>query len=388
MTSRGFPEHPTPLPATERTPVVDAVRGLALLGILLVNMSFYAQPIAAALRGPPPATGRLDRIVEGTIELLAEGKSYPLFALLFGFGLHVQLTRAGTSFRWVQARRLAVLAAIGAAHALLLWSGDILLVYAVLGALALAFVRRRPRTLLLWALLLLTLPVAVWLAAASVRHLLGLPPPSPVARPDLAALAAQGWQRYGQGSYLEVTRQRARDYALLIPSLLRMAPPMLAMVLTGLWVARRRVLQDPTAHRRWLLGVLAVCLPLGLVVSAAAQRPGGRLLLAFDGPPLAFAYAAALALLSTRRRLTLLEAAGRMPLSNYLLQSLVCTTIFYGYGAGLLGRLGPAALAVLAVAVWGGQLVLSTLWLRRFRCGPLEGLWRSLTYARWQRWRR
>jgi uncharacterized protein len=388
MTARALAGPPTPLPAGERTPAVDAVRGLALLGILLVNMSFYAQPIAAALRGPPPASGRLDRIVGGTIELLAEGKSYPLFALMFGFGLHVQLTRAGTSFRSVQARRLAVLAAIGAAHALLLWSGDILIVYAVLGMLALAFVRRRPRTLLLWALLLPMLPPAVLLAAAAVRHLLGLPPPVLLGGSNLAPLAEAGWQRYGHGSYLEVTRQRARDYVLVIPSLLRMAPAMLAMVLTGLWVARRGVLQDPTAHRRWLLGVLAVCLPLGLVVSAAAQRPGGRLLLAFDGPPLAFAYAAALGLLSARRRLTLLEAAGRMPLSNYVLQSLVCTTIFYGYGAGLLGSLGPAALAALALAVWGGQLVLSTLWLRRFRCGPLEGLWRSLTYGRWQRWRR
>jgi uncharacterized protein len=116
------------------------------------------------------------------------------------------------------------------------------------------------------------------------------------------------------------------------------------------------------------------------------MRPVRTAVHTLGGPLLSLGYASGLALLSTRARwrgvLRPVGAAGRMALSNYLLQSLLCTTLFYGYGFGLLGQLGPAGGALLALAVWAASLAWSTLWLRRFSYGPAEWLWRTLTYGR------
>ena len=129
-----------------------------------------------------------------------------------------------------------------------------------------------------------------------------------------------------------------------------------------------------------------------LFVAECDGRVAGYAAVAIGGPLLCFAYASGLALLVAgqpwRQRLAPLGAAGRMALTNYLLQSLVCTTLFYGYGVGLLGRLGAAAGLALALALWAAQLGLSVLWLRHFRYGPAEWLWRSLTYLRAQPMRR
>src|SRR5262249_46605365 len=155
----------------------------------------------------------------------------------------------------------------------------------------------------------------------------------------LTALAAQGWETYGHGSFAEVTRQRAHDFVLLMPSLARMVPGILCMFVGGLWVARRGLLHDVVANRRLLARIFAVCLPLGLAVNGlgvlahhfGAGTPSSwviveQVAIAFGGPLLCIGYASGLALLVARGswRFAALQAAGRMALTNYLMQSFVC----------------------------------------------------------------
>jgi len=211
-----------PIAPHERIEVLDVLRGFALLGILVANLPFYSQPIAAHMLGEP--TGDVDRIAAMLVRLLVEAKFYLLFSLLFGIGLFVQMTRAeahGAAFVRLYARRLVALGVIGVAHAFLLWSGDILTAYAVLGFVLLAFRKRRPTTLVVWAVGFILAPVLYYAVAAIVTSL-GPEAAATAARAErtaqLAARAAHDWQVYGHGTFAEVTAQRVRDFGLLWPS--------------------------------------------------------------------------------------------------------------------------------------------------------------------------
>jgi uncharacterized protein len=324
------------------------------------------------------------------------------------------MTRArsgGAAFAPVYRRRLLVLLLIGLAHAVLLWPGDILVLYALLGFPLLLFRERGPRTVLVWAAISLVVPL---LLLAGVFGLLEAGRATPEvgaeierqlaqARTEFHALTEQAIQVYRHGSFAEITAQRIQDLLFFYSGILFFAPHVFGMFLLGLYAGRRGLFHDLSAHRPFFTRVLRWGLVLGLVGSAAytlgmeaADRvePTGPLLLAVagltvGGPALSLAYAAGLTLLvqraAWRRLLAPLAAAGRMALSNYLLQSLIATTIFYGYGLGLYGQTGPVQHLGLAVAIFFlVQLPLSAVWVRRFRFGPAEWLWRSLTYGRRQ----
>jgi uncharacterized protein len=396
------PVLPSPTPPADRIDLLDVLRGVALLGILLANMPVYSHPIAALMAGEPTAQGRIDEATAVVVRFLVEAKFYSLFSLLFGIGFAVQMSRAsarGVAFVRIYARRLVALAVFGAAHALLVWPGDILLVYAVLGVVLLAFRDRQPSTLLLWAATFLVVPRIIDLGSLLLTSEATATAAAVERAAHMTSLAAEGWMIYGQGSFADVTRQRAHDYALLWPSIRLMAPGIVCMFLTGVWVIRRGLLQDLAASRPLITRIFAICLPLGVAVNvflvvarsrAATGDVTWRLLskvaLSLGGPLLAVAYATGIALLvarpAWRRRLVPIGAAGRMALTSYLVQSLVCTTLFYGYGAGLLGRVNTAGGAALALGLWLAQIGASTLWLRRFRYGPAEWVWRWATYLR------
>lgn len=406
-----------PALAGERIDAIDIVRGFALFGILAVNMAYFSHPIYTLLAGLRTATTPLDRAVEFAIRFLAEGKFYPLFSLLFGLGLVLQMQRAearGVAFVPLYLRRLAVLLLLGLAHAFLIWPGDILATYALLGFVLLLFRARAPKTLLIWAGVLLALPVLFMaLSVAALEASRATPGgAAEIERAlaemaaDYAARAAEASRVYATGTYSEITAQRARDLAFFAPFQAFILPSVLAMFLLGLFAGRRGIAQSIPAHRPFLRRVRAWGLGLGLplnliyaVTSELSERTVPSPLelvattsLAAGGPALSLGYAATLALLvqtpAWRRWLAPLAAAGRLALSNYLLQSLICTLIFYGYGLGLFGRVGAAAGLLLTVVLYLLQLSLSVWWLRRFQFGPAEWLWRSLTYGRRQPFRR
>ncbi|MCC6629501.1 MAG: DUF418 domain-containing protein [Chloroflexi bacterium] len=404
-----------PVTAAERIDTVDIVRGFALFGILAVNMAYFSHPLFALIGGLTISTTPLDRAAAFLIRFLAEGKFYSLFSFLFGLGLVLQMTRAearGVAFVPLYARRLLVLLGIGLIHATLIWNGDILVTYALLGFVLLLFRRQSPRALLVWAgVLLLALPLLT-IVGASVLELGRLAGDSAAidasfaaSEAQFAALAAAAQRVYVTGTFAEITVQRVREYLFFLPYQLYTMPSILAMFLLGLYAGRQGIAQDIAGHlpliRRVAAWGLGLGLPLSLlyaIISDGASRTEPTPLeaiavttWAIGTPALALGYAAGLTLLARlgawRRRLMPLAAAGRMSLSNYLMQSLVCTFIFYGYGLGLFGQVGAAAGLLLTISIYAVQAPLSVWWLRRFRFGPAEWVWRTLTYGRRQPFR-
>ncbi len=406
-----------PVRAKERIETIDILRGFALFGILVVNMADFSwsgslRPLAEVWTEPS------DRAVVWFIALFAERKFYSLFSFLFGLGFALQMGRAearGVRFFPVYRRRLLVLLLIGLAHFLFLWEGDILHSYAVLGFLLLLFRARSPRTIVRWVIITLLIPIVFW-AAVGFHQARERMRPEQVAERKVEA--QQYFRTHSQGTYREMMAERAGELAdgWTSPGLYLLGmPKWFVMFLLGLYAGRRRIFEDLPAHLPFIRKVLWWGLGLSLtgslvwvwmvVVPTNLLDPsvyvlGGRSTLPYSsslvgvvfiaiGPPaLCFFYAAALTLLAQRERwkirLAPLAAVGRMALTNYLFQSLVFTTIFNSYGLGLYGKVGPALILALAVLIFTLQILLSVWWMRRFRFGPAEWLWRTLTYGKLQ----
>lgn len=405
----------TPVAATERIEVVDVLRGVAIFGILCVNMFWFSNPFMLMMGTPSQWTASHDRFAQWLIRLFCEQKFYSLFSLLFGFGMAILMTRVegrGGSFVRLYVRRLLFLLLIGICHVVWLWPGDILIVYALIGFVLLLFRHCRPGTLLAWAIALHVVP-SLLICGLTVLGKLGeafanaVPTTGPAPQDPAAEMtatfarwAAAGYETYAHGSFGAILLQRLADYALafLFTSIFA-GPCILGMFLLGLYAAGRGVLHQPAAHAGFLRRLVLVCLPIGLVANLVITicfelAPRSEVswlaipaaIVNIFGPALlCFAYAAGLVLLSQHgqwaRRLHPLASVGRMALTNYLLQSLICTLIFNSYGLGLYGQVGPAAGLGLTVAIFALQIPLSMWWLRRFRFGPAEWLWRSVTYG-------
>jgi uncharacterized protein len=393
---------PTPLAEQERIHLLDVLRGVAIFGILLANVmifsgyQFLSPAQAAALPG-----AAIDRVSQFLVHALVYGKFYSLFSLLFGIGVAVQMERAaarGAAFVPRFRRRLWALLGIGLAHALLLWSGDILTVYALMGFVMLLFLRLGDRALLGWAVGLLALPVAayvVMIAAAVPDPFAGLEGgegPSMLERVGAAFLAGDYASMLWGNTVLLVGRWVDLFITLRFPRVL-------GMFLLGFWLARRGVFRRAEAHlplfRRWAWVGLLVALPANLVLAAMMQRvpylPATWTGLvevaayALGVPLLCLGYVGALALVHRGRAggvLAPFAAVGKMALTNYLLQSAVCVAIFYGVGLGLYGSTGLTTALLIALVVFAFQVPLSALWLERFHYGPVEWVWRQATYGR------
>ena len=403
-----------PAARSERIEVIDILRGFALLGILLVNMELFSQPVQQVIFDPKEWAGQADRLAVWGVRFFAEGKFYSLFSFLFGLGFALQIQRAearGTSFVPFYLRRLFVLLLIGVAHAILLWVGDILVLYAIAGTILLLLFRRRaPRTLLTWMAVMFAVTILI---SAALTGLVALAQLSPEAAAEVSksfaesesnmrAAAAKAAGIYSAGTFIEVTRQRLSDLGFMYTYVIFLAFNVLAMFLLGLYVGRREIFRDIAGHLPLFRKVLWWGLPLGIVGNGVyviflegvnRSEASWQSLVAVIGqtlgaPALAMSYMAAITLLvqhdAWRARLGPLAAVGRMALTNYLLQSLVATTIFYGYGFGLFGQIGPAVGILFTLAIFTAQIPLSVWWMSRFQFGPVEWLWRTLTYLRWQ----
>ena len=329
--------------------------------------------------------------------------------ILFGVSFFLFLSRAetrGVAARPLFRRRLWLLLAIGLVHATLLWSGDILTVYALLGFALVPFYGRSSRTLLAWAAGLLALPVVVYalMWVGGMADPLARPPVAPgnaapgsADRPDLVGLIIAGFRGVG---YLDMLQANLIQLAGRWVELFTTArlPKVLGMFLLGLWVGQRGVARDLDVHAGLLRLVAAWGFGLGLPLNVAAAwlvaggvpyLPGSALGMAevvaaaVGVPLLALGYAAGLALLMrsglASKVLVALAPVGRMALTNYLLQTLACVFVFYGIGLGLYGEVGTAA-AGIAFLIFAFQVPLSWWWLGRYRFGPVEWVWRRMTY--------
>lgn len=392
--SEPISERMQPVAAAERYVALDVLRGAALLGVLLVNLqSGFRGSLFAHILTFHTHPGWANRATDILLAWVFEFKAFTLFSFLFGVGVGVQVERAAkrqlSAARFL-ARRFAVLMIIGLCHMLLIWNGDILTLYAVCGLLLIPFVAISGR----------------WLAALGLGIIV-LSPYLPFFDglfPSEAAMRAQAviaTTIYANGSFTEILTLRwSETWRFIAPLLISSLPRTFGLMLFGVAAWRSGVLQRPAEHRKLLLAILMVAGSLGAVTTTlqvwskeTGQPPPGALdwLYPYSVVLLAFAYGAGLLLWLASAQTSrvewlarLLAAAGRMALSNYLAQSLILSLLFYGFGFGLFGRLGSAVTALLGLAVFAGQLVASDWWLQRFRFGPAEWLWRSLTYGRWQ----
>lgn len=405
-------EHAAPVRPKQRVQTIDVLRGFALLGILLVNMELFTNSVYAMVNGMLPVHGPLDEWARWFVGFAAEGKFYSTFSFLFGLGMAIQYARAqerGVNFVPLWLRRMGALLIIGTIHAYLIWVGDILMAYAIFGVILLLFFRnRKPRTLLIWMWICLFIPLLINLALWGMIELARMTPEGAqiidqVFVEQTQAITAQMAQAdtlYATGSFAQITGQRVRDMNFMYSTWPFIVFNVLAMFLLGFYAGKRRIFFAIDEHLplikrvfAWglILGVLGNGLYVTMIHDVSRNMPSGQLILAlvgqtFGAPALALAYMSGLTLLFRtqvgQRLLTPLSYVGRMALTNYLLQSIICTLIFYGYGLGRYGTVGAAAGLGLAVVIYLLQIPWSMWWLGRFRFGPMEWLWRWITYGK------
>ncbi len=424
-----------PVKATERFFAVDVLRGFALLGILAMNIVDFGWP-GAAYANPMRGGGfeGTDRIIWFFNHLVFEGKMMTIFSMLFGAGLVLMDQRAASrkaSIRGAYYRRVLWLLAIGLVHAYLIWSGDILVCYAECGLFLYLFRNKSPKTLLIVgaSFLMLLVPVLLGLtagidymkaAAARVeaQEKAGQTPnrtdkklaeiwktnleenlsPTPEQR-------AKDWDKemaIYRGGYFGIVKHRAGQLIWVHTVVFVLVLSFMAggRMLVGMGLMKLGIFSAARSPQfyLWMAGLgYGIGMPLmvfdGIQLirhefSADYMLHGGILYNAFGSLVVALGHVGMLMLVVqsgalgwlTRR----LAAVGRMALSNYLTHSIVCTTLFYGYGFNLFGTINRTGLAAIVLAIWIFQLVVSPIWLKHFRFGPAEWLWRSLTYWRLQ----
>lgn len=414
-----------PGPVTERDRILalDLLRGIAVLGILFVNMAFFAGPIAQTMLPTRLADETLvDRIAWAFVTVFCEFKFISLFSMLFGAGLALQMDRAvaaGRRFVPTYLRRLGILAVVGLFHALALWYGDILFIYSVAGLVLMLVLLLRP-----------TQPVLIGLGLAGViisnvlmTGLSGLQmefernqppaakteePPSPLTGME-AMKAAQFDMRtdtwmtaetlaYRDGPLRDAQTFRSVTYAIIVPSMaLVYSWRLLGMFFLGAGLMRAGFFEG--RHPKRLRMMAAVGLSVGLLLEVVAVAGiwnsgfevswtyiAARGLHDIASFVLALGYASIVVILAKRAVVAKwgmpLVRTGRMALTNYLLETLLATFLMYWWGLGWFGSVSHAEQVGLTLAICAPLVLFSTVWLSFFKMGPLEWCWRCLTYWR------
>ena len=384
-------------PATDRIAALDHIRGLSILGILMVNAIGFAMPMAVYANPglSPIPLSTADLTTWAWIEIFFRDKFITLFSLLFGISFAVQLdssTRRGAPFRLRFSRRLAALFVIGAAHAAI-WYGDILKDYAVLGLALLLAARWPVRQIAAAAALLLAArlawPVVVYSVSLAIGHSQGGAAPEQAFTDGVMGLAQ------GMGAFF---RQNLQLVSLKAQQMVYEGRfiTILSMFFVGAWVGKVGLYRDLSRHRQLLIRAWIICGPVGLCAEAASLPFHDAInafpptwdwvvvqsLTAIAAPALSLAYASAFALAWLAlggRFLRRLAPVGRTALTSYVSQTLVCTAAFVWLG---LGRgLGAIDCLMVALLLFTAQCMLAQAWLQRFRFGPLEWIWRCATYG-------
>ncbi|PKP48763.1 MAG: hypothetical protein CVT94_07315 [Bacteroidetes bacterium HGW-Bacteroidetes-11] len=397
-----------PIAPGGRLILLDILRGFAIFGILMVNMKLFFSPIAGMLLKPDADLPLLVLLPDLLIRFLFEGKFYTLFSLLFGYGFWIFMNKQieSGSILPIYRRRLFVLLVFGILHILLLWAGDILFFYALFGFILILFRKSSNRKITIWAIVLILIPPIVVTFSWGML-VLGASVPEGKAAIDasmaesfrtIQELIERANHIYSNGSFYEIINIRLAEWRMLLPALLFFYPTVLGVFLLGM-VAARKGFAEPTAgslsfYKRvwiWSLLVGVICESFFTYASLYADMmaPNGfsalaSLAHAIGAPALTLFYISSVITLYKKGFLcglwNALVPVGRMALTNYLMQSVICTTIFYSYGFGYFGKFTTLDGVILVLVIFVFQIFFSRYWLSRFRFGPMEWLWRRLTY--------
>ncbi|WP_193083605.1 DUF418 domain-containing protein [Brevibacterium aurantiacum] len=375
--------------ASGRVHDVDALRGIALLGILVVNITFMASAYPGNLVQSPAFSTPIDDIARFTVAALFSMKFYLLFSFLFGYSFVLQLQsarRAGRAFVPRILRRLGGLFVLGALS-LFLFSGDILSTYAVVGLILLAMHRVRDVVALRTAAVIFAVVLVSFIISALFLDRSAFVPGHAEA---MANAEAQTQTMLGSFSGLVQQNLDGLEF-MVIQSASLQGPMALAMFLLGMVAARRRLFADLAERTSLLRRVQLVGYPVGLAGGFAYAALGAHsdtmaaAISVATSPFLAAAYVASLLRLLHSPRLSWLRRAlapaGRLALTNYLAHAVIGFVLFTGVGLGLAGRVSPPLLVLLAVVVFVAQTVVSAWWLQRHRYGPAEYLLRVVTHG-------
>jgi uncharacterized protein len=408
--------------APPRIAALDTVRGVAVMGILAMNIVAFAMPFQSYMNpiafGEP---GEADMISWFLSFIFVDGKMRGLFSFLFGASMLLVIERAGAkgeSPAGVHYRRMLWLLLFGLIHLYLIWFGDILVGYALIGMIAWLFRNKGTRALVVWGAILLLVQTLVFAGLAGAAAVLAQEAAAPGASPETIAqwqglkgefgvLSAEAVARemgiYAQGGYHGILADRWSAYMWApLNGVLMFGWETLAFFLFGMAALKSGFLTgrwETARYRRAMILGFLISVPAYALLAWALYRDGFSvpmvmgITMAATTPvrPVMVVALAALIILLTRNGGALVEriaAAGRAAFTNYLGTSLLMTTLFYGYGLGWFGTLSRAELWLVVLPMWALMLLWSKPWLDRFEYGPMEWLWRSLSRGSAQKLRR
>ncbi|WP_246483797.1 DUF418 domain-containing protein [Heyndrickxia vini] len=381
--------HPTQ--SFERISSLDGLRGFSLLGIFLINMMSYESPIL--YYNPQEWWHGTDQSLYKWIELFVQASFYPIFAMLFGYGLVLIRNRSiekGGEFKTIAVKRLFILLIIGIIHAFLIWSGDVLINYAVFGFILIFLLKLSGKSLMVIGLSLLVIPNLFFSLYLMIITLVSSQDMSMYT--DIMNLT-KSMEVFSSSDYWNITVQRFKDWKIVNGSsnVIFILFSVVPLMMIGAGAAKRKWLQRTQGERKKWLSILILSLPLGLFLKSLPVFVDSNMAFKYieqslGGTILSFAYVAIIALFMsykwTGKLLKPFTAAGRMSLTIYITQSIVGTFIFYGYGLGLYSKLTLGTSMLLAIGIFIIQVVLAEIWFMKFKFGPLEKIWRYFTYGK------
>ncbi|WP_235993073.1 DUF418 domain-containing protein [Heyndrickxia sporothermodurans] len=375
----------------ERISSLDGLRGFSLLGIFLINMMSYESPIL--YYNPKEWWQGTDQSLYNWIELFVQASFYPIFAMLFGYGLVLIRNRTiekGGEFKKIAVKRLFILLIIGIIHAFLIWSGDVLINYAIFGFILIFLLKLSGKSLMIIGLSLFVIPNLFFSLYLMIITLVSSQDMSMYT--DIMNLT-KSMDIYSSSNYWNITVQRFKDWMLVNGSsnIIFILFSVIPLMMIGAGAAKLKWLQSAQSERKKWLFILIISLPLGLFLKSLPMFVDSNLAFKYieqslGGTILSFAYVAIIALFMsykwTGRLLKPFAASGRMSLTIYITQSIVGTFIFYGYGLGLYSKLTLGTSMLLAIGIFIIQVVLAEIWFMKFKYGPLEKIWRYFTYGK------
>lgn len=401
-----------PIQKKNRIAFLDVLRGLAILFIFMANIVPFSGYLYFGSDSQIPATTFfIDEYVDFITFTIIDGKFYSIFSLLFGIGSIIQynnLKNHNKPFAPFFIRRMFWLLVIGLIHLCLFWLGDILTLYALLGFVLILFVDLSDKKLLTYATILIVFPIVNWLIVhfteinyarfffklnISYYEYYGFP------TTEWNGKQFADFQKWSSNeSIVDYFRMNIGNSLIRIGAILNEGRifKVLGIFLIGLWTGRRILNDDLLNNVSFLKKVALFGFIIGFPVSAfrtyiefyMEQKPLWEFLniitYTFGTVPLAMAYAALLALIYRKRKrlLDIFAPVGKMALSNYIFQTFIAVLLFYGIGFGFTGKFGYTLVMGIAIFIFIVQIIMSNLWLRYFRYGPFEWIWRQLTYGK------
>ncbi|MFD1414151.1 DUF418 domain-containing protein [Oceanobacillus jeddahense] len=379
-----------PYQRNKRLEWIDAARGFAILGIFMVNIGAFSAPYFLYGGTENAWNTKIDQFSLIFIDIFFQASFYTLFSILFGFGIQIQknsLDKKGISPYGFFGRRLGALVVFGIIHAFAIWSGDILLTYGTMGLLLLLFLYSGEKVLIGWAVGLLGASTIILTGLQyAVRDFIDI---------SYTAEINQAFQSYRSNDFSIILAQNFQDWQLsngifnffLFPFIF------LPLFLFGMYLARKRWFHEPLDHKGILKKVWVISLIVFILFKIGPYTFGNPLWFSLvqdniGGTASAVFYLTSITLLwqknMVRKVLSVLKPIGKMALSNYLLQSIISFWLFYGVGFGLYGEVRPVQQIALVIVIFCLQIIGSIIWLRYFQFGPVEWLWRSITYKKIQ----